>query len=307
MKKSSLIFAIAFPFFIFLTSCQKDSDSTSGNQDPGRVILSLTDSPIDQEDVVSVFITFTRIDYRLDGEWYTFDEFDEPVTIDLLELTNGQTVLLGDFNSGSGVYSELRFILDAPELNGPEPGNPGCYILFEDGTTQPLFVPSGAQSGFKAKGSFTVPAHGIVHVTADFDVRKSVVVAGNSGKYILKPVIRIVVNDHAGSIQGTISNASAFGTLILYVYEHGTYDESEADDPEEGFNRFPNAVSSSVATGSTYMLPFLVEGMYDVVLTEYIDGEFEGVLLVVEGVEVKAGEVTTLNLDPVPPVEVSQK
>jgi hypothetical protein len=304
MKKSSLIFAIAFPVFIFLVSCQKDSDLSSGNQNSGRVILSLTDSPIDKEDVVSVFITFTQIDYQMDGEWYTFDEFDEPVTVDLLELTNGQTVMLGDFSSGSGVYSNLRFILDAPEQNGPEPGNPGCYILFEDGTTQPLFVPSGAQSGFKAKGSFTVPAHGIVHVTADFDVRKSIVVAGNSGKYILKPVIRIVVNDNAGSIQGTISNAGAFGTLIVYAYEHGTYDDSEADDPEEGFNRFPNAVSSSVATENTYMLSFLVAGDYDIVLTEYVDGEFEGVLLVVEDVEVKAGQITTLNLDPVPPTEI---
>jgi hypothetical protein len=38
-----------------------------------------------------------------------------------------------------------------------------------------------------------VPVNGTVVVTADFDVRKAVVVAGSS--YILKPTIKLIVND----------------------------------------------------------------------------------------------------------------
>jgi hypothetical protein len=38
-----------------------------------------------------------------------------------------------------------------------------------------------------------VPVNGTVVVTADFDVRKAVVLAGSS--YILKPTIKLIVND----------------------------------------------------------------------------------------------------------------
>lgn len=291
MKKVILVILVIVPALIFLSACQKDDKEKAG-----RVVLSLTDSPIDNEDVKGVFITFTRIDFQMDGKWQTFDEFDEPQTINLLELTNGNTVLLGDFNSGAGTYSELRFIIDAPEMNAAPISNPGCYLLFEDDTTQPLFIPGGAQTGFKAKGSFDVPENGTVHVTADFDVRKSVVVAGASGKYLLKPTIRIIVNDEAGTIQGNITGTAAFDNVILYAYEHGEYDESEASEPAEGESRFPNAVSSSAAANGSFVLPFLAAGNYDIVAGVYVAGGFVSALMLAENVEVIAGQTTTLNL-----------
>jgi len=294
MKRVILVFAIIIPALIFLSACQKEDKKNENN---GRVVLSLTDSPIDNEDIKGVFVTFTRIDFRKDGQWHSFDEFDEPQTINLLELTNGNTVLLGDFNSGAGTYSELRFILDAPDMNATPTGNPGCYLLFEDETTQPLFIPSGAQSGFKAKGSFNVPVNATVHVTADFDVRKSIVKAGASGKYILKPVIRVVVNDQAGSIEGTITYGLNQDALVLYAYEHGDYDESEAAEPGEGETRFANSVSSSAVSNGTFVLPFLAEGSYDIVLGVYLGGEFVTALMVAEDVVVEAGKKTNLTIN----------
>ena len=82
-------------------------------------------------------------------------------------------------------------MLDIPEI-GPPPTSPGCYIEFAGNTTEPLFVPSGGQTGYKAIGHFEVSVNGTVEVTADFDVRKAVVVAGSS--YILKPTIKLIVN-----------------------------------------------------------------------------------------------------------------
>jgi hypothetical protein len=84
--------------------------------------------------------------------------------------------------------------------------NPGCYLEFEDGSTENLYVSSGAQTGYKTVGSFTVPINGSVDVTADFDVRKSVVEAGVTGMYLLKPTIRLVVENQAGQIAGSVSN-----------------------------------------------------------------------------------------------------
>jgi hypothetical protein len=83
-------------------------------------------------------------------------------------------------------------MLDIPE-KGSHKANPGCYIEFADNSTEPLFVPSGNETGYKAIGQFTVPVNGTVEVTADFDVREAVVVADSS--YILNPTIKLTVND----------------------------------------------------------------------------------------------------------------
>ncbi len=91
----------------------------------------------------------------------------------------------------------------------------------------PLFVPSGAQSGYKGKGEFDITADAKIAVTADFDVHKSIVVAGKSGKYLLKPVIRLVVTELSGTINGTVVDVADYNTttdsLVVYTYENGAY------------------------------------------------------------------------------------
>jgi hypothetical protein len=120
------------------------------------------------------------------------EEFAGNQTYNLLELTGGNSTLLGEFTLPAGNYTQIRFMLDIPEM-GPPPASPGCYVEFTDNSTEPLFVPSGGETGYKAIGQFEVPVDGDAEVTADFDVRKAVVVAGSS--YILKPAIKLIVNE----------------------------------------------------------------------------------------------------------------
>ena len=157
----------------------------------GTLKLYLSDAPIDSENVTGVYITINEIQCHRDGRWITCEEFVGNQTYNLLELTGGNSILLGEFTLPTGNYTQIRFLLDIPE-KGSHPANPGCYIEFGDNSTQPLFVPSGGETGYKAIGYFEVPANGNVEVTADFDVRKAVVVAGSS--YILKPTIKLIVN-----------------------------------------------------------------------------------------------------------------
>ena len=157
----------------------------------GTLKLYLSDAPLDAEDVTGVYITINEIQYHLDSQWITCEEFEGPKTYNLLELTDGNSALLGELTLPAGNYNQIRFILDIPE-KGSYPANPGCYIEFADNSTEPLFVPSGGDTGYKAIGYFEVPVNGTVEVTADFDVRKAVVVAGSS--YILKPTIKLIVN-----------------------------------------------------------------------------------------------------------------
>ena len=157
----------------------------------GILKLYLSDAPIDSENITGVYITINEIQYHLNSQWVTCGEFVGPKTYNLLELTGGNITLLGDFTLPAGNYTQIRFMLDIPE-KGSRPANPGCYIEFTDNSTEPLFVPSGNETGYKAIGQFEVPVNGTVEVTADFDVRKAVVAAGSS--YILKPTIKLIVN-----------------------------------------------------------------------------------------------------------------
>jgi hypothetical protein len=158
----------------------------------GTLRLYLTDAPIDAENVTGVYITINEIQYHLDDQWITCAEFVGPQTYDLLELTGGNFILLGELTLPAGNYTQIRFMLDIAET-GSHKANHGCYIEFAGNSTEPLFVPSGGETGYKAVGQFEVPVGGTVEVTADFDVREAVVVADSH--YILNPTIKLIVND----------------------------------------------------------------------------------------------------------------
>ncbi len=268
-----------------------------GDGDNGVLSLSITDAPIDADNVDGVFITFEEIQYHRNGQWETFDEFEGPRTIDVLALSGGESELLGEFSLPAGNYTQVRFMLGIGELGA---GNEGSYISFNDGTEdKPLFVPSGEQSGYKAQGVFSVPSNGSVSVTADFDLRRAVVETGD-GDYILRPVIRLVVDGQAGSIRGTVDGTAEGSSYVVFAYESGEYDDSETAEPDGGDSRFPNSVTSSPVEDGEYTLAFLAEGTYDLVLAEY-DNEGDirenAVVVAATDVEVESGEVTTENLD----------
>jgi len=201
MKKNIILLTMAMlPLFLF-TACEKEKGET------GTINLSLTDAPIDTDGIAGVFITVTEIQYHTnENNWKVFEDFEGPKSFNLLDLQRGESELLGSFELEAGKYTQIRFMLDAPVKGMGHHSNPGCYIEFEDGSTTDLFVPGGSQTGYKAVGAFTVPINGTVDVTADFDVRKSIVKAGASGKYILKPTIRLVTDNQAGQIAGGVTN-----------------------------------------------------------------------------------------------------
>ncbi len=292
-RKVFLLAFIVIPFFLF-TACEKD------NGEKGSLKLYITDSPIDSDGITGVFITVTGIHYHTsENGWEVFTDYEGPQTFNLLDLQRGESELLGSFDLEAGTYTQIRFFLDAPVRGGGPPSSPGSYLEFEDGSVQNLFVPSGAQTGYKAVGAFTVPMNGTVEVTADFDVRKSVVKAGASGKYILKPTIRLLVNDQAGQIAGEVTNIPEESEIVIYAYNSEAYEESEADNPaDEEEVRFPNAVSSDmVDEEGVFYLAYLAPGSYDLVVVSLVDGEFSEVLGIVEDVVVESKETTDMEIN----------
>lgn len=288
-----ILTALMIPFALF-TGCEEEKSET------GTLDLSLTDAPIDQQDVTGVYITINGLEYhKQNNDWATFEEYGEPETFNLLELTDGLSKMLGSFEMEAGQYNQLRFMLEAPVRGESTPSNAGCYLEFEGGDTQPLFVPSAGNTGYKAVGAFTVPSNGTVELTADFDARKSVVETGTAGMYILRPTIRLIVNNEAGSIAGSISNFPTDGSdIIVYAYENEDYSDTEAADPEAEKSRFPNAVTSDIADDqNSYKLHYLAPMTYDLVVVRYLDGQFQEVLQVVEDVAVESRETTPQPID----------
>lgn len=278
----------------------------------GTLSLSITDSPIDATNVSGVWITVNEIQYhRSDSdEWLIMSGFTGPKSFNLLNLTGGVSEMLGELKLYGGKYTQIRFILDTQAMpaDGSTPQNPDCYITFNDGTPNaPLFAPSGGVSGYKATGAFEVPVNGTVEVTADFDVRKAIVVTGDS-RYILKPTIRLVVNNEAGKIGGEVANYSGTGNITVFAYEDGTWNNSEDDDPvytdpDTSEPRFPNAVASAkvetAEDGSlSYVIPFLAEGKYDLAVAEYNStGAYITTLGFVSNVLVSSDSKTTVPID----------
>lgn len=278
-----------------LVSCESEDDA--GN---GTLTLSITDAPTDDTTIAGVYLKITEIQYHLnDKEWEKFEEYVEPQTFNILELVNGNSALLGSFELSAGKYTQLRFILDAPEYGGGNHTNPGCYVEFNDGSMEALFVPSGSESGWKAVGNFTVPSNGNVEVTADFDARKSIVKRTGSDKYILRPTIRLIVDNQAGKIAGAITNIPEGIEIIIFAYEDGVYAESEANEPVDSTqSRFPNSITSSIADESNnYQLAYLAPMTYDLVVTSSVNGEYQEVLGVIEDILVESKKTTNQPID----------
>lgn len=295
MKKWIVIITSAVIALVF-AACNLNSGGT------GIVKLNLTDAPIDADNVTGVYITITEIQYNMNGDedetWETLTEFEGPKSYNLLDLQNGKSALLGELVLKAGQYNQIRFMLDIPNMGGSAPSNPGCYIEYSDESTSPLFVPSGGNSGYKAVGAFQVPVNGTVELTADFDVRKAVVAAGESGKMILKPTIRLIANNQAGKISGSVTGYTGENEIIIFAYESGDYSESEAADPESGEARFPSAVSSiTVDEENGFQLWYLAPGSYDLVVAEYTDGTFVQVSGTVIDIVVEAGGNTSHTID----------
>lgn len=270
-----------------LLACDDDNETTKG-----RVSVSITDAPIDDANVSAVFISINSVELKGPDGWTTLDSFEEPVKIDLLSYQNGEAYFLTDEVIDAGSYSEVRLMLEIQDkVNGIQQ-NEGCYIEYKDGSTQPLLVPSGGRSGYKAKGAFDITAGGVVALTLDFDVRKAVVESGSSGKFILKPTIRLIANQDASMITGTFDQeGEMFSKIIVFAYADDTFTESETNEPGDEEVRFANAVTSSTLNeDGAFTLAFMESGTYDLHFASYDEnGDFIELIGSSNDVEVEAG------------------
>ena len=256
-----------------------DNGGTGGAAgDTGTLSVYLTDAAT--VDYRAVYVSIDEIQvHRSGGTWETVGQPQK--TYNLLDLVNGVREQLGLAELQSGNYTQMRLILmDTPDdgLNLLFRRHPFAnYVILNDNnnTVHELKVPSGFQSGIKIVQGFTVSANGTTELVLDFDAAKSVVRAGNSGKWLLKPTIKMLNTNEASIISG---NAGQEGVTVSAQ----VYDPSAADLQDEVVVQ---AATVTDANGD-YQL-FVAPGDYN--LTAYKTG-FEPDCLTVT---TNAGDVLT--------------
>jgi hypothetical protein len=192
-----------------LASCGGgDSSGTSVLSTNGTLAVQLGDTPACGYD--HVYITVDHIEISMDGSaWTTFpvsSSVKQP--IDLLALQNGTLLTLGQSPLPAGTYQQVRLVL---KTNAGGPPYANSLVLSGTNTQTPLKTPSGQQSGYKILGPITVASNTLADLILDFNACKSIVAAGASGQYLLKPVVTAIAKTVSGSITGSVSaGASVF-------------------------------------------------------------------------------------------------
>jgi hypothetical protein len=202
MKTLTLSTIVLLAFGFFLLSCTKNNNSSS----TGNAILEvyLTDDPGNYDQVV---IDVKDVQINVTGDstngWQSLSTV-KAGDYDLLKLVNDDDTLLASSDIPSGKIHQMRLIL-----------GPDNYVVL-NGQQIVLETPSAQQSGLKFNIQQDVSAGILYKITLDFDAGKSIVKTGNS-KYLLKPVIRTVLNAVGGSIQGFVLPDSV--TTAVYAIQ----------------------------------------------------------------------------------------
>ena len=106
-----------------------------------------------------------------------------------------------------------------------DPNVVDSYIEIGGGQCE-LRVPSGDETGLKVNRAFTVGVGAITDLTIDFDLRKSIVeppgqesdpAVCDGQAYLLKPVLRVVINGQTGQIGGKVPLSWWKITLAIVV------------------------------------------------------------------------------------------
>ena len=248
----------------FLAGCTTDDDQTT------RLIVTMVDSPGDyvavNVDVQGVFVHVNADAQENDPGWVQLAGSDVGI-VNLLDYTDGEELTLFDNDYPEGMISQMRLLLgenntlviDASTEEG------------EDYDTVALETPAAQESGLKLLINTYLEAGVTYHFKLDFEAARSVIHTG-SGRYKLKPVIKVITTALSGAVEGIVSPAEE--NVAIYVIDDldtvgTTYAELDV---------------------SEFLVPGIGEGTYIVSLDPGDSSDYEGQVL--DNVEVITGEVT---------------
>ncbi|HEX9825713.1 MAG TPA: DUF4382 domain-containing protein [Flavobacteriaceae bacterium] len=191
LKRLKALAAIVAIFLLCMIpqSCSDDNENTA------RVQLKLVDAPGDYSEVNVEIIDIQYNTTDSEDGWVSFTPASGyPINVDLTELIAGNSLLLADQIIPSGMLKQIRLVLS---------DNNTLKIEGDDNLIH-LDTPSALQSGLKLNLNEELEPGFTYTFILDWVVQESVVEAGTTGMYNLKPVIRVNAEVNSGSISGNV-------------------------------------------------------------------------------------------------------
>jgi len=228
LKLATIVFSVCI--MMSLTACGGGGDESSSKTDLFFLSLKLTDATTN--DYKAVYVTIKEVQVCIDDEndgdnnsWYTVAQPES--TYNLLDLVNGVQEQLGVTNLDAGHYTQMRLIIGTTADGGlnilDEKHSYANYIIDAENNDPELKIPSGIQTGIKLVSGFNIYENQTTELILDFDASRSVVKAGNSGKWLLKPTIK-VIGTTVAKISGTVTDGDGLG-LAEAVVSAQVYDD----------------------------------------------------------------------------------
>jgi hypothetical protein len=222
MKLSNL-FLVAM-IFVTLSFVSCDNNDSNG-ENTSSIQLKLVDAEGEYE---KVLVNIIDVQYNRNDDdigWTSFEGFTLPNTddpldrVDLTELVAGNTLVLTNEDIESGMLNQIRLVL----------GEDNAIVLDGETAEIPLSTPSAMQSGLKLHLDTTLEPGFSYTFILDWDVQKSIVSAGTSGNYNLKPVIRVIAEVNSGTILGRVADDTETETVLMPVENATVYVFNETD------------------------------------------------------------------------------
>jgi hypothetical protein len=200
-------FLFAIVTIFVLTACSGGGGASGGI---GTLSLGLTDAS--SSDYKAVVVTIDEIQVHIKGDgnshnhWKSVEMPISPLTVDLLGLVNGVREDLGLVDLQARSYTQMRLIIG----NTPNPDTLpfANYVVTNTDPVEihELKIPSGDKTGFKIVKGFTIAANQKTELILDFDACRSVVQAGNSGQWLLKPTVKVRNTENYAIIEGRVTD-----------------------------------------------------------------------------------------------------
>jgi len=276
---------------IILTACGGgSSDDSNDNISLPSFSLSVSDAPVD--DLSEVVVCFNQIELKSSGGGGTFTVgngvgmvaandlcldnsggvISNTVGIDLKQYTGSDSIeLVKGISIEAGDYTQLRLIM-----------SDGSYGT--DAETNEKIGVTVPSNELKLDG-FTATIGGTVDFTLEFDLNKSMTNPVGQAGYFLKPRgVRLVNNNEAGHIDGTVAETllidnlctplsdSSVNIASVYMYEGADVAiEALEDNGGDENNNLPYAsaavIFDSEQTSYNFEIGFITVGEYTIALT----------------------------------------
>ncbi len=180
----------------------------SSSADTGTVAIMFTDSPTDRFDKFLAEIRAIRLlGDSGDVTLFSVPQDQDAEVVDFLKLESFNELFTVAEEVPAADYEKIRLILDRLTIvDLDDDGN-----VVEEATVK---LPGNGKVDLNPRGTFFVTPGSTLLVEIDVDAKKSlkVVEAGNSGKYVFRPVVFVKISDQDSMEPGT-KLTRIFGTV----------------------------------------------------------------------------------------------